>query len=146
MKAILGDRDVQAMHSSNGAYRATVPASVMMSDLAIAHLVLDLNSNCWIGHNCHAMACLIRNGELYNLILAHPRKTSVGRWNEPGDPKDDYSNFDPTIQKVLTHVTAGSKWKLAHLPSVPKWVSDGGRVVLIGDAAHILSAMCCYSY
>jgi salicylate hydroxylase len=140
-QSILHDQDVQAVDSSNCAYRATVPASVMMSDPAIAHLMLDVNSNCWIGHSRHVMAYPIRHGELYNLVMSHPGKASIGRWNEPGDlseMKKHYSNFDPTIQKVLSHVTSCLKWKLADIPPLPKWVSESGRVVLIGDAAHAM--------
>jgi salicylate hydroxylase len=138
-KSILKDQDVEAVDSPNCAYRATVPANIMLSDPAIAHLMVDLNASCWIGHKRHIMAYPIRNGELYNMVLSHPGKASVGKWNEPGDLKEmktHYSNFDPTITRVLEHVTVCLKWKLAALPPLPKWVSDSGRVVLIGDAAH----------
>jgi salicylate hydroxylase len=140
-KSILKDQDVEAVDSPNCAYRATVPADIMHSDPAIAHLMVDINANCWIGHKRHVMAYPIRNGELYNMVLSHPGKASVGKWNEPGDleeMKTHYSNFDPTIKQVLEHVTGCLKWKLAALPPLPKWVSDSGRVVLLGDAAHAM--------
>ena len=131
--------NIEAINSRNCAYRATIPAKVMNSDPAIAHLMTDINSNCWIGHERHIMAYPIRNGELYNLVMSHPGQASVGRWNEPGDldeMKKHYCNFDPIIQRVLEHVNSCLKWKLAYLPPLTKWVSDSGRVVLIGDAAH----------
>ena len=131
--------NIEAINSRNCAYRATVPAEVMNSDPAIAHLMTDINSNCWIGHERHIMAYPIRNGELYNLVMSHPGQASVGRWNEPGDleeMKEHYSNFDPIIQRVLEHVDSCLKWKLVYLPPLTKWVSESGHVVLIGDAAH----------
>jgi len=63
----------------------------------------------------------------------------VGRWNEPGnvaEMRKHFSNWDPVIQQVLSHIEECRKWKLAYLPPLEKWVSDSGRVVLIGDAAH----------
>jgi salicylate hydroxylase len=138
-ESILGDQNLHAYDSPNCAYRATVPRDVMMADPEIAHLMVDINANCWIGHNRHLMAYPIRQGQLYNLVMSHPGKASVGRWNEPGDlseMKQHYSSFDPVVQKVLTHVTGCLKWKLAQLPPLPRWVSNSGRVVLIGDAAH----------
>lgn len=132
-------KNIEVINSRNCAYRATVPAKIMNSDPAIAHLMTDINSNCWIGHERHIMAYPIRNGELYNLVMSHPGQASVGRWNEPGDleeMKKHYCNFDPVIQRVLDHVDYCLKWKLAYLPPLTKWVSDSGRVVLIGDAAH----------
>jgi len=131
--------NIEAINSRNCAYRATVPAKIMNSDPVIAHLMTDINSNCWIGHERHIMAYPIRNGELYNLVMSHPGQASVGRWNEPGDleeMKKHYCNFDPIAQRVLEHVDSCLKWKLAYLPSLTKWVGDSGRVVLIGDAAH----------
>ncbi len=138
-KAVIKNREIEATDSTNCAYRATVPASVMISDPAIAHLMSDINANCWIGHGRHIMAYPIRNGQLYNLVLSHPGKATIGKWNEPGnldEMKANYSHFDPTIKRVLENVTGCLKWKLADLPPLPKWVSDSGRVVLIGDAAH----------
>jgi salicylate hydroxylase len=137
-RAILKE-NIEATNSRNCAYRATVPAEIMNSDPAIAHLMTDINSNCWIGHERHIMAYPIRNGELYNLVMSHPGQASVGRWNEPGnleEMKKHYCNFDPIIQRVLEHVDQCLKWKLAYLPPLTKWISDSGRVVLIGDAAH----------
>jgi salicylate hydroxylase len=138
-KSILKDHDVEAMDSPNCAYRATVPGEVMNSDPVIAHLMTDTDSNLWMGHERHVIGYPIRNGELYNLVMSHPGKASVGKWNEPGNPDEmraQYSNWDPIIQRVLTHVTHCLKWKLAYLPPLEKWVSDNGQVVVIGDAAH----------
>lgn len=140
-EAILGAEDVQAQDSSNCAYRATVPREAMISDPEVAHLMSDINSNCWIGHQRHIMAYPIRDGEMYNLVMSHPGKAAVGKWNEPGnleEMKQHYHNFDPIIRKVLTKVTSCLKWKLADLPPIPRWVGKNGRVVLIGDAAHAM--------
>ena len=138
-KSILKDNEREAVDSPNCAYRATVPSQVMKTDPMIAHLMKDTDSNLWMGYERHVIGYPIRNGELYNLVMSHPGKASVGKWNEPGNPDEmraQYSNWDPIIQRVLTHVTHCLKWKLAYLPPLERWVSDNGRVVVIGDAAH----------
>jgi len=138
--SILRERDLQAVSTPNYAYRATVPKEIMENDPMIAHLMTDINSNCWIGPDRHVMAYPMRNGTLYNLVMSHPEKgDGSGNWNEPGDLNEmmeHYKNFDPVIRKVLGHVTSCLKWKLAKMPKLPTWVSDNGRVVVIGDAAH----------
>lgn len=139
--AILGDKNVHAVDSSNCAYRATVSKEVMLSDPKIAHLMSDINSNCWIGHQRHIMAYPIRHGEMYNLVMSHPGKAAVGKWNEPGnieEMRSHYDHFDPTIKRVVSKVTSCLKWKLADLPPLPRWVSESGRVVVMGDAAHAM--------
>ena len=113
----------------------------MRLDADTAQLMDDANANCWIGHQRHTMAYPIRNGAMYNLVMSHPGKASVGKRNEPGDldeMKQHYADFDQLISKVLCKVSSCLKWKLADLPPVPRWVSKSGRVVLVGDATHAM--------
>lgn len=140
--AVLPTNNVHANPSSNCSYRATVPAEVMLADPEISHLLTDINANCWIGHQRHVMAYPIRQGAMYNLVLSHPAgNAEPGMWNEPGDideMNEHYKDFDPVIKKVLSKVKSCLNWKVADLPSLPTWVSESGKVVLIGDAAHAM--------
>lgn len=139
--AVVTDEVVSPVQSTNCAYRTTVPAEEMLSDPVIAHLMHDINSNCWIGYRRHVMAYPIRNGEMYNIVMSHPGSASVGVWNEPGNPEEmrnHYRNFDPVVRQLLTHVKQVLKWVLADMPMLPRWVSQSGKVVLIGDAAHAM--------
>ena len=138
-KSILKNNDVEALDSPNCAYRATVPADVMLSDPKISDLMTDVKGNLWFGHENYIMAYPVRHGTMYNLVMSHPGKANVGRWNEPGNVEEmrkQYSNWDPVIQQVLSHVEDCRKWKLAYLPPLEKWVRESVRVVLIGDAAY----------
>ncbi|ANB14630.1 hypothetical protein AWJ20_2235 [Sugiyamaella lignohabitans] len=139
--AVVDEEVVLPTPSSNCAYRATVPAEEMLADPVIAHLMTDINSNCWIGYRRHVMAYPIRNGKMYNIVMSHPGQAAVGKWAEPGDieeMKNHYKNFDPVVVQLLTHVKTVLKWVLADLPTLPRWVSKSGQTVLIGDAAHAM--------
>jgi salicylate hydroxylase len=83
-KSILKKNAVEAVDSPNSAYRATVPVDVMLSDPKISHLMADVNSNLWFGHERHIIAYPIRQGTIYNVFKSHPGNAIVGRWNEPG--------------------------------------------------------------
>lgn len=113
----------------------------MRADPEVRHLMDEASSNCWIGYRRHIMAYPIQEGKLYNLVMSHPGKAAVGKWNEPGnldEMKAQYKGWDPVICKVLEKVEYCLKWTLADLPVLPRWVSKSGRVVLIGDAAHAM--------
>lgn len=134
-------RAIQPNPTANCAYRATVPREVMCADHDTAKLMTDLNSNAWIGHQRHVMAYPIRQGAMYNLVMCHPGQAKPGVWNEPGDVqqmRETYSTFDPLIRKVIDKVTTCLRWTLADLPPLPTWLSQSGKVVLIGDAAHAM--------
>ncbi|KAI8724227.1 FAD-binding-3 domain-containing protein [Fusarium sp. LHS14.1] len=140
-EALLG-RIVEPNPAANCSYRATVPVEIMSADPDISHLMTDINANCWIGPDHHIMAYPIRQGAMYNLVLSHPGGLATsGKWNEPGnleEMRQHYKGFDPIIQKVLSKVQSCLNWKIADLPNLPTWVSENGRVVLLGDAAHAM--------
>ncbi|CAG9957077.1 unnamed protein product [Clonostachys rosea f. rosea IK726] len=141
-EALLGDRNVEPNPAANCSYRATVPVEIMSADPDIAHLMTDINANCWIGPGHHIMAYPIRKGSMYNLVLSHPGGLAApGKWNEPGnleEMREHYKDFDPVIRKVLSKVQSCLNWKIADLPNLPTWVSENGKVVLLGDAAHAM--------
>lgn len=141
-EAILGAKNVEPNPAANCSYRATVPVEIMSADEDIAHLMTDINANCWIGPDHHIMAYPIRQGAMYNLVLSHPGGVAAaGQWNEPGnleEMRDHYKDFEPVIRKVLTKVQSCLNWKIADLPDLPTWVSENGTVALLGDAAHAM--------
>lgn len=85
------------------------------------------------------MAYPIRKGSFYNIVMSHPGQGTVGKWNEPANIDEmnkTFENYDPVIKKALSYVDSALKWVLADIPSLPRWRSKNGRVVLVGDAAH----------
>lgn len=138
---VLPGQVIQPSSSSNCAFRATVPSQDMLADPEVAHLMSDVNANSWIGHQRHVMAYPIRQGAMYNLVMSHPGQAAPGKWNEPGnleEMKATYKDFDPILKRVLGKVKGCLKWKLADLPPISNWISESGKVVLIGDAAHAM--------
>ena len=139
--SVFPDQLIEPNSSSNCAFRAIVPSQDMLSDSEVAHLMSDVNANSWIGYQRHIMAYPIRQGTMYNIVMSHPGQAASGKWNEPGnldEMKATFADFDPIIKRVLGKVKGCLKWKLADLPPLPSWVSESGRVVLIGDAAHAM--------
>lgn len=138
--AVIGDDEITP-HSTNCAFRATISAEVMRSDPEISHLMNDVNSNFWIGPERHVVGYPIKNGTLYNLVMALPGVAAADKWNESGnlnEMKESYNDFDPVLKKILSYVTSCRKWALAELPAITQWVSRSGTIALIGDAAHAM--------
>ncbi|KAI5369622.1 Putative FAD-binding domain, FAD/NAD(P)-binding domain superfamily [Septoria linicola] len=49
-----------------------------------------------------------------------------------------WADFEPAINAVLEETKTCTQWKIAELPDLPKWSSPGGRIILLGDAAHAM--------
>jgi salicylate hydroxylase len=49
--------------------------------------------------------------------------------------REYFKGHAPSIQKLLSYVKEAHVWRMAE--TMPEsWVSKGGKVVLVGDAAH----------
>jgi salicylate hydroxylase len=63
----------------------------------------------------------------------------MGVWNEPadlGELRKEYAGWEETVRELLSVARSVHKWKIGVVPDLPRWRSESGRVVLLGDAAH----------
>ena len=140
--SILKDNVIEIANSPHCAYRAMIPEKVLLSDPETIDILKIDESEIWAGPESPIMSYAVKDGSsgiLYNLALCHRGDGVTGKWNEPGDleeMKAKYSRWDPGLQKILSHISECKKWNLASVPPLPTWMSDNGRVVIIGDAAH----------
>ncbi len=74
------------------------------------------------------------------MALYHPGNMgTAGDWKSPGDldyMRETFKDFAPAMRIVLDIVDRGDVWKVVEVPPLPSWISKGGNVVIIGDAAH----------
>ncbi|GAO47224.1 hypothetical protein G7K_1434-t1 [Saitoella complicata NRRL Y-17804] len=124
------------------AYRLIVPADKMKDIPELAEFVNAPAINFWLGPDCHVVGYLLRGGGLYNIVLLCPDTLSdPNAKTEKGDAAEMLSLFeqwDPKLTRMLKLDTSPTvvKWKLMNREEAPKWVHEGGRFALLGDAIH----------
>ena len=94
-----------------------------------------------MGPGSAVLGYTIAGGEKYNTLVTCPRPSDapLAGWNEPDDPREArelVKNFSSAVRKIWDHVDDCAKWTLGELPPLPRYVSESGKFVLIGDAAH----------
>lgn len=60
-------------------------------------------------------------------------------WSFPGridDVLQMLADWDPMCSAIVEKTPSVVDWKLVYREPLPRWVSSGGRIALIGDAAH----------
>lgn len=60
-------------------------------------------------------------------------------WSFPGDLEDVYKvleGWDPLCKAIVEKTPEVVDWKLVYRDPLPCWVSDHGRIALLGDSAH----------
>jgi 2-polyprenyl-6-methoxyphenol hydroxylase-like FAD-dependent oxidoreductase len=60
-------------------------------------------------------------------------------WSFPGKLEDVYKvieGWDPICKAIVEKTPAIVDWKLVYRDPLPRWVSEHGRIALLGDSAH----------
>ncbi len=122
----------------------------MRADPITAPLMEANNLKSWWGPGRHLIALPLRLTNLYDMIMVFdetwdgkpdtPLNTS---WNSKGDTahmKNAFNDFDIRLRRTLEYVPAEEcrLWNILSLPDLRTWVSDSGKFVILGDAAHAM--------
>ncbi|SCO82749.1 uncharacterized protein FRV6_06962 [Fusarium oxysporum] len=99
--------------------------------------------NFWMAPNRLIIQSVMADIGSVAINLYHPEDSgTAGSWKAPGDVdqmRELFSDFDPSMQKLLSLVRDCISWKMVEVPPLPSWVSQGGKMILIGDAAHAMA-------
>lgn len=75
------------------------------------------------------------NGSAYGAEQGNSKSLIAGYENLEAFRKR-WSDFEPAVTELLGETTTVTRWRIAELPDLPTWSSSGGRIILLGDAAH----------
>jgi salicylate hydroxylase len=86
----------------------------------------------------------VRSGTLINYVGFVPAHQGEGAraaesWSAGGDPdvlRREFAGWAPPVQQVLDLVESTFLWALYDREPLPRW--SGGRITLVGDAAHAM--------
>ncbi|WP_411036877.1 FAD-dependent monooxygenase [Shinella sp. BYT-45] len=112
-------------------YRALVPVGEPMP-------YVEPYNSLWMGPNGHVVTYYVRGGTMVNIVAVQeaPQWVSEG-WNVRASRDEmlaTYQDWHADLKKLFSKVTDVYRWGLFDRNPMPSW--DGGRVTLLGDAAH----------
>ncbi|KAI1171109.1 hypothetical protein F4777DRAFT_71132 [Nemania sp. FL0916] len=96
----------------------------------------------FIGPNAHTLIATVKRNQGITWVLTHEDKYDIEEsWTQPGSLEDVLKvveGWDPRIAAVYRATPRDHiiDHKLLYRDPLPTWTSPGGRVLLIGDAAH----------
>ena len=109
---------------------------------------LPTYSASWLGHNKHFLAFPISRNTMLNVVaFVHSAgEKPKESWTATG-PRSEvekaFADFEPTVRRTISLMNENpSKWVLNDREPLDQWVFQGGKVVLMGDAAHAVSVSC----
>ncbi|THH26332.1 hypothetical protein EUX98_g7853 [Antrodiella citrinella] len=138
-EAVLGHVN-PAQATGDAAYRALIPTSIMLADPELKPFVDTPEMCAWMAPGRHLMAYCIRDKREYNLVMLRPDDgPSVESWSAEGNAakmRAEFADFEPRVQKMLSHVKSTLSWRLMDRQPLETWVHKSGPTVLLGDACH----------
>ncbi|RFU35457.1 hypothetical protein B7463_g841, partial [Scytalidium lignicola] len=137
-----GRRD-EPRFSGNSCFRALIPCSEL-DDPELAPLIdwAYPSNYCWVGDGQFVVAYPVRQGKSYNIVLTQPAIHTKGDKFVVNANQDEvvelYKHWDPRLVKILKKLPQENvlEWKLCDLDPLDSWILPGGKIVLLGDAAH----------
>ncbi len=122
-------------------YNVDVPRSLLAEDPSLCEFLGG--ATVWLGHNRAIFAMNMPDyKDSFNMaMMCDGNDGEEGNWHKHADlnvVKEKFAGFDPRLQKILSMADWNNCyiWRLVDLPPLERWVSESGRVVLVGDAAH----------
>ena len=152
----INGRPLPPQDTGDVAYRILVPAKPLLDDPDMAHLVRNPWAMHWMGPEGHAVGYSLRGGELYNIIIDVTHSSDLGEplpdegqvWRSARNNTELVERFRdwcPEVRKLCAMTGTYLKWKLADFDSLASWVSESGKVCLLGDSCHpMMPYMVCH--
>ncbi|KAL1982367.1 hypothetical protein VTN96DRAFT_1398 [Rasamsonia emersonii] len=127
--------------SGYAVYRAWFPNTDMIKDPRTKQFCENGDTfNGWIGPDVHFLFSTIKNGQDCCWVLTHRDEADIDEsWSFPGKLEDVYKvleGWDPMCKAIVEKTPSLVDWKLVYRDPLPRWISDHGRIALLGDSAH----------
>ncbi|KAL9087281.1 MAG: hypothetical protein Q9165_006775 [Trypethelium subeluteriae] len=126
------------------AYRCLADRDEMLTTSPTATLSNNGNTNFFLGPAGILLCYPCNQGKSFNIVAPCHRpvnKEAHDSFNPEVDPVelvDAYKDFFSPVPELLNSIKKCVKWTIVHLPQLPTYSSENGRIVLLGDAAHAM--------
>ncbi|KAK8087150.1 hypothetical protein PG994_002124 [Apiospora phragmitis] len=149
------DSNNKSVESGMIAYRGIVPTSALEPDWPFEHW-----SNIWVAKHRHFLSYPITGNTQLNIVAFVTKRLGGGRvindhdneqkkymniresWSDLCDRDEvaaDFAEFDKPVQRIIGLMDARpGRWRINDHEPLSRWHFAGGRVVLVGDAAHAM--------
>ncbi|KAJ4984976.1 salicylate hydroxylase (FAD binding domain-containing protein) [Stagonosporopsis vannaccii] len=136
-------REQELEETAWAAYRLMADVNDVKKDPLTKEIVGEHSGNCWADANRSVMTYMIRDSGKLNLVLSHPDDLNTSTWTRDqylSELHSYYKDLDPRVRRLIDLSTGPiTNWPVHQVAKLPTWISQSGKFVLIGDAAHAMA-------
>lgn len=144
--ATQGDLGNNLEKSGWAAYRLMAEVSQLKDNEATKGLATSHRCNCVVGRGCSVMTYMVKGTDKLNLVLSHLDDVETTNWTQEQYQqavRDLFKGFGPGVQSLLDTALSNpdyeiTNWPVHQVTCLPRWRSDSGKLVLMGDATHAM--------
>lgn len=123
-------------------YSFDMAVSKLTDDPSSMKLTENSNITTWKGDGGFVVTRYSSRFKRVGLLFAIEGETDQkSLWDENGDieyVRRFFAGSCSDMVKALSIATTCDRWRIAEVPNLPRWSSQAGRIVLLGDAAHAM--------
>ncbi|CAK7206785.1 hypothetical protein SEUCBS139899_009591 [Sporothrix eucalyptigena] len=133
--------DNMPLASGYAVYRGFMDADLIRDDPIAGKFAEPFDRiRLFLGPDMHGFITTLRDGKEINAVLTHKDSEDIDEaWTKEGKKEEILAlldGWDPAFKRVWELFPFCLDWKLVYRPCLDKWVSDSGRIALMGDACH----------
>lgn len=141
-----GDLGNNLEKSGWAAYRLMAEVSQLKDNEATRALATSHKCNCVVGNGCSVMTYMVKGTDKLNLVLSHRDDVETTHWTQEQyreAVRNLFKGFGQGVQSLLNTALSNpdyqiTNWPVHQVTTLPRWRSDSGRLVLMGDATHAM--------
>jgi salicylate hydroxylase len=118
------------VHRRVAAWRATIPREAAPRELQ------GNETGLWLGRAGHVVHYPVGGGRLLNIVALERRAEPMEGWSVPGDGAELRRKFTGAAAPLAALLRVPDDWQVWSLFDLPAKTMAGGRIALLGDAAH----------
>lgn len=120
-------------------YRCVIKADKIRQHPDLANFLQPSDLHYWIGPNQHAVCYKLREGGLFNIVIACtdtlPETTGMAAAGIP-ELLERLKGWDSKLQTLVELAEEGSKGRLLRVDEIENWIHPSATFALLGDACH----------
>jgi salicylate hydroxylase len=137
-------KDTAPIPTGRLVYRLTIESDKLAQDPVTRGLVEPAKITCWAGPGAHALCYGLDKRGVCNVVFTKADDTPYVTRNSGPQAADmaalrkGFEGWDVVLRRTLELSDHVVYWPFVRAREVDDWVGEGGRSVLVGDAAHAM--------
>ncbi len=115
----------------------------IQEDPEISWIVSQPKLHLWVGPAHSVMTYMVLGSSVLNVVLSHPDDIDTSGWSGDRIRQEiakQFEDWNPAVKKLIALMRPNpANWPVYAVGTLPRWTSESGKFILLGDASHSMA-------